>query len=364
MEVNAEMGNSQLNNIWIIDTTLRDGEQSPGVHFNPEERIIIAKMLAGAGVNELEAGIPAMGIEARKELSTISGLSLSSRITGWCRALKGDLESAEECGLTSVHLSFPVSKRQLNAFGKDESWVLNTLHEIIPFACNMFPYVSVGAQDATRCNESFLLEFIEKAGEYGAYRIRIADTVGISMPFGIFNLVRKIKSSNDIDIEFHGHNDLGMASANALSAVEAGASAVSVTVNGLGERSGNAPLEQVAVAMNLSGRFNTTVDIKHLMNLCTYVAEVSDRPIPSDKPVTGSGAFLHESGIHCAGLIKDPLSYQPFHPESVGRKGFGFVLGRQSGSHSIMHMLGKAGIEISKDEALRLKEVLLHQIRG
>ncbi len=352
------MVNSQLNNIWIIDTTLRDGEQSPGVYFKPQERINIAKMLAGAGVNELEAGIPAMGPDARKELSEINRLDLSSRITGWCRALKSDIDCAAECGLSSVHISFPVSKRQLDAFGRDESWVLECLDEIIPYACNIFPYVSVGAQDATRCDEGFLLDFIEKAGDCGAYRIRLADTVGVSTPFDIYNLIKRIKLSNDIEIEFHGHNDLGMASANAFSAVEAGASAVSVTVNGLGERSGNAPLEQVAVAMNLSGRFNTTIDIKHLMNLCAYVAEVSGRPIPADKPITGSGAFLHESGIHCAGLLKDPLSYQPFLPESVGRKGFGFMLGRQSGSHSIMHMLGKAGIDISRDEALRLKEVL------
>ena len=352
------MENSQVNNIWIIDTTLRDGEQSPGVAFRPEERIIIAKMLSGAGVNELEAGIPAMGPAAKRELSAINHLGLSSRITAWCRALKNDIESAKECGLNSVHISFPVSERQLNAFCRDETWVINTLNEILSFACDKFPYVSVGAQDATRCDESFLLEFIEKAGDCGAYRIRIADTVGISTPFDIFSLIRKIKSASDMEIEFHGHNDLGMASANAFSAVEAGATAVSVTVNGLGERSGNVPLEQVAVAMNLSGRFNTTIDTKLLMNLCTYVAKVSDRPIPSDKPITGSRAFLHESGIHCAGLLKDPLSYQPFLPEAVGRKDFGFILGRQSGSRSIMHMLGKAGIDISRDEAIRLKEVL------
>jgi homocitrate synthase NifV len=331
------MGNSQLNNIWIIDTTLRDGEQSPGVYFSTQERITVAKMLVGSEINRL---------------------GLLSRVTGWCRAIKSDIDFAAECGLSSVHISFPVSIRQLNAFGRNESWVLESLYEIIPRACDIFPYVSVGAQDATRCDEEFLLEFIAKAGECGAYRIRIADTVGVSAPFDIYNLIRKIKLSSDIEIEFHGHNDLGMASANAFSAVEAGASAVSVTVNGLGERSGNAPLEQVAVAMNLSGRYNTTVDVRHLMNICAYVAEISDRPIPADKPITGSGAFLHESGIHCAGLLKDPLSYQPFLPESVGRKGFGFMLGRQSGTHSIMHMLGKAGIEISRDEAMRLKEVL------
>ena len=352
------MGNSQLNNIWIIDTTLRDGEQSPGVNLDSEERINIAKMLTGVGVNELEAGIPAVGPEARKELLEINRLGLSSRITGWCRALKSDIEAAEQCCLRSVHISFPVSERQLNSFGKDEAWVLNSIEEIMPFACDKFQYVSVGAQDATRCDEDFLIEFTQKAYELGAYRMRLADTVGVSTPSDIYRLVKKIKRASDIEIEFHGHNDLGMATANAFSAIEAGASAVSVTVNGLGERSGNAPLEQIAVALNMSPKFNTTIDTRHLMNVCTYVAEASGRPIPSDKPVTGSGAFMHESGIHCAGLLKDPLSYQPFLPESVGRKGFSLRLGRQSGSHSIMHMLGKAGINVSRDEARRLKEVL------
>lgn len=357
------MENSQLNNIWIIDTTLRDGEQSPGVNFRPEERIVLAKMLAGAGVNELEAGIPAMGSDARKELKKINELGLGCRVTGWCRAVKSDIEFAEECGLNSIHISFPVSERQLNAFNKDEVWVLECLEDILPFACNKFSYVSVGAQDATRCDEYFLISFIQRAYDCGAYRVRIADTVGVSTPFDIYNLSRKIKVSTDIEIEFHGHNDLGMATANALSAVEAGASAISVTVNGLGERSGNAPLEQVAVAMNLSSRFNTTIDTRHLMNLCSYVADVSERPIPPSQPITGSSTFLHESGIHCAGLLKDPLSYQPFLPESVGRKDFGFVLGRQSGSHSIRHMLGKAGIDVSRDEARRFKEVLFHEVR-
>lgn len=140
-------------NIWIIDTTLRDGEQAPGVYFKPRERVTIAKMIAGAVVNELEAGIPAMGPDARKELSEINRLGLSSRITGWCRALKSDIDFAAECGLSSVHISLPVSKRQLNASGKDESWVLKSLYEIIPYSCDIFPYVSVGTQDATRCDE-------------------------------------------------------------------------------------------------------------------------------------------------------------------------------------------------------------------
>ncbi len=349
----------ETKNIWIIDTTLRDGEQSPGVSFNRNERVTIAKMLAGAGVNELEAGIPAMGKKARDNLATMVKLGLPCRITGWCRAVKRDIELAGKCGLDSIHISFPVSKSHLNTFGKDESWVLESINAILPIACERFTCVSVGAQDATRCDENFLVQFIQEVSERGAYRLRIADTVGISNPFEIYNLISKVKAVTDMEIEFHGHNDLGMATANALAAAEAGVSAISVTVNGLGERSGNAPFEQVSIALNLSKNFSTSINILHLMNICSYVAEVSGCPIPSDKPVTGSGAFIHESGIHCAGLLKDPLSYQPFLPESVGRKGFEFVLGSHSGSHSIRYMLGKAGINITRSEAIRLKEVFL-----
>ncbi|MBN1907523.1 MAG: homocitrate synthase [Deltaproteobacteria bacterium] len=345
-------------NIWIIDTTLRDGAQSPGVCFRPEQRILIAKMLAGAGVNELEAGIPIMGPDAMRDLMVINSLNLRSRITGWCRATKADIEAAERCGLNSIHISFPVSERQLNVFNKERGWVFDTLDVLIPFACKRFPYVSIGAQDTTRCNEDFLIKFVRLAKENGAYRIRLADTVGVSTPSNIYKLVSGIKASCDIEIEFHGHNDLGMASANALTAIEAGAGAISVTVNGLGERSGNVPFEQIAVILHLSDKFTTSIDAGHIMNICNYVANTTNRPIPPDRPVTGANIFLHESGIHCAGLIKDPLSYQPYLPDAVGRKDFGFLLGRQSGSRAIMHMLGKAGIDITRDEAIRLKEVL------
>ena len=192
-------------------------------------------------------------------------------------------------------------------------------------------------------------------------RVRIADTVGISTPIGIFNLIKSLsESSLDMDIEFHGHNDLGMASANAISAVEAGAKSLSVTVNGLGERSGNTPLEQVATALMLTKGFRSRIKTENLMGLCYYIATVSGRPIPLDRPVTGSIVFTHESGIHCAGLLKDLLSYQPYLPETVGRKGSQFVLGSHSGSRSIRHTLGMAGINISRAEAFRLKEVLSH----
>jgi homocitrate synthase NifV len=214
--------------IWIIDTTLRDGEQAPGVCFTPEQRIMIAQMLDAAGVNELEAGIPAMGPDVVKGIKAIAGLGLKSRVTGWCRATKADIEAAERCGLNSIHISFPLSKRLLGVFNKDIFWLMNAVDEIVPFACKRFPFVSVGAQDAARCEMVNLLRFTVRASVHGAYRVRIADTVGIASPFEVYDLVKEIKSSCDMEIEFHGHNDLGMASANALAAVEAGACAVSV----------------------------------------------------------------------------------------------------------------------------------------
>lgn len=353
METNTEK------TVWIIDTTLRDGAQAPGVSFRSGVRVRIAEMLADAGVDELEAGIPAMGPGARQELSELISRGLPCRMTAWCRARQHDIDLAADCGMESIHVSFPVSSIHLNAFGKGESWVFEHLETLIPLACKRFAHVSVGAQDASRADPEFLRRFVGFASDCGACRVRIADTVGILTPMGAFRLIQGlIGTAAGVELDFHGHNDMGMATANAVSAVEAGASCLSVTVNGLGERSGNAALEEVAVALQFVPGCSSRIRTQCLTALCQYVAGVSGRPIPPGKPLTGSNAFLHESGIHCAALLKDPLAYQPFDPESLGRKGFEFALGAYSGSRSIRHILKKAGIEISTDQALRLKDIL------
>lgn len=341
----------------IIDSTLRDGEQAPGVAFRREQKLRIAEMLANVGVDEIEVGIPAMGEAERETIREIRRLGLPPRLTCWCRATAGDIELAAECGTAGIHVSLPVSPIHIQALGKSAGGVLDLMREVVDRARNDFDQVSVGAQDALRADPEYLETFVAHAADCGADRVRIADTVGIASPGAIHRLFQRlVPAAGKMALEFHGHDDLGMATANAITAVEAGASALSVTVNGLGERAGNAPLEEVAAALAFATAGVTRLRTASLPPLCEYVAEASGRPIPPDKPITGSAAFQHESGIHCAGMLKDPLAYQPFPSEAVGRRDTAFVIGKHSGTHIIQHCLRERGIEVDRDQARRLLE--------
>jgi len=356
----SDMGASgKKKRIRIVDTTLRDGEQAPCVSFTLEDKVRIAGMLAEAGVDELEAGVPAMGQRIQEDIRELVRTGLSCRLTSWCRAKAKDIASARRCGTSGLHISFPVSEILLNSMERDESWVLKELERLLPMARWDFDRITVGAQDATRAAPAFLAIFLNLAAEMGAASVRIADTVGVSTPLSIYRLIRRLRRIRPgVPLEFHGHNDLGMATANTISAVIAGVSGVSVTINGLGERCGNAPLEEVVQGMNFVEGISTGMDTRHLMSICCYVAEASGRPIPSNKPVTGHDIFTHESGVHCAALIKDPLSYQPYLPETTGHGAGRFILGPHSGSRSIQYLLARAGINVSAEDAARFKEVL------
>ena len=347
--------------VFIIDSTLRDGEQAPGVAFRREQKIRIARMLADVGVDEIEVGIPAMGEEERETIREIRRLGLPPRLTCWCRATAGDIRLAAECDTGGVHVSLPVSPIHIHALGKTPGGVLDLMREMVALARVDFDRVSVGAQDALRADPDYLEAFVAHAAECGADRVRIADTVGIASPGAIHRLFRRlVPAANGMALEFHGHDDLGMATANAVTAVEAGAAALSVTVNGLGERAGNAPLEEVAAALAFATAGVTRLRTASLPPLCEYVAHTSGRPIPPDKPITGSAAFQHESGIHCAGMLKDPLAYQPFPSEAVGRGDTGFVIGKHSGAHIIQHCLRERGIEVDREAARRLLKKVRH----
>lgn len=236
---------------------------------------------------------------------------------------------------------------------------MKQVEELVPFGKRYFDFVSVGALDATRADTKFLIRFSKHASEYGAHRLRIADTNGIVRPLGLQALIKKIKTAvPGLLIDFHGHNDLGMATANAITAHESGAEALSVTVNGLGERAGNAALEQVAVALKQISSATCDIQIRQLQSICSYVAEASKRSIPVDSPVTGVDVFSHESGIHCAGLIKNPIAFQPFSPESIGREKESYIIGRHSGSKIIRYLLAEKGVEVSREQATILREYI------
>jgi homocitrate synthase NifV len=351
MRIESKISTHSGTRPWIIDTTLRDGEQAPGVVFSSAEKIEIACLLADAGVNELEIGYPAISNEERKTIRHIGTLNLPVRLTSWARAKWQDIEDACFCGTEAVHISFPVSALYLELMNRDYAWVQDQLQELVTKAKTYFDMVSVGAQDATRAEPELLKRFVLDAEACGADRVRIADTVGIATPSSVIKLVSFLKSASHTALEFHAHNDLGMATANAYTALEAGCHAVSVSVTGLGERAGNAALEELAIALKLSGKYASSIDTRKLSHLCTAVSKASGRAIEDQKPVVGKSAFQHESGIHCSALLKHPLSYQPFLPDEIGRDKYELVIGKHSGSASIQHYFSERGIILTREEA-------------
>jgi len=227
---------------------------------------------------------------------------------------------------------------------------------MIAFARQRFDYIAIGAQDASRANRNFLDEFIATCLAEGVDRIRLADTVGILNPFSTAQLFSTVcEKFPFVDFEFHGHNDLGMATANSVAAFLSGAQSVSATINGLGERAGNASLEEVAAAMKISSGIETGIHLTHIQEICRFVAKASSKPIYPSKPIVGEMVCRHESGIHCRSLLKDELAYQPFLSSEIG-KSTEMVIGRHSGGRTIQHFLEKQQINISERQTTFLTE--------
>jgi homocitrate synthase NifV len=326
--------------IRIIDTTLRDGEQAPGVCFSPDTKVEILKMLYNAGIRDFEIGTPAIGEEEQYAIRRMLALNLDANLSVWCRANLVDLQTAARIGARQVNLSLPVSDIQLKAIGKDRNWVFSQLKTCLEFASSNFDFVTVGAQDASRADKCMLKDYINFAiSSPVVKRIRIADTVGIMNPFTVQDLFGKmVEEFPTTEFEFHGHNDLGMATANTFAAIVAGASVVSCTVNGLGERSGNAPLEEVIMALEYSWSTKLNIVKSQLQPICDLISTLSNRKTPLSKPFSGEMSFSHESGIHTRSLMVDPLAYQPFLPEEIGRE-MRFIFGKHSGSAAIRALL-------------------------
>jgi homocitrate synthase NifV len=348
---------------YLVDTTLRDGEQAPGVSFSLPDKLRIATTLTRAGIAELEVGAPAMGEAERREMREIASLGLASRLTAWCRATEADLGHAVAARVDAIHLSLPTSAIHIKAMGKDNDWVLARLCTLVPQAREAFDYVSVGAQDASRADPAFLRAFTALAFTSGAARLRVADTTGVWDPFRTARTVGELRQVATGELGFHAHNDLGMATANALAALRAGADCVDVTVNGLGERAGNAALEQLVMAAHLNLGSACGITTGALPGLSRLVAEASGRPVASSHPIVGDLVFTHESGIHCRALAADPRAYQPFAPEDVGRRGERIVAGTHSGTHGVMRMLWDAGVPASREDAARLLPVIRQEAR-
>jgi homocitrate synthase NifV len=264
----------------IIDTTLRDGEQAPGVAFTVREKVNIARLLDWLGVYQIEAGIPVMGDLEQKAIRAIARSNLKARVSAWNRLLLADIRASLACGVKDIHISCPASELQIRyKLGRSRMWVLDCLKRAIRYASDYGCRVTVGAEDATRADASFLLDLALLAQEMGAERLRYCDTMGVLNPFTTVERLEWLRSKLSLEIEFHGHNDFGMATANTLAAIKAGIRYVDTTVGGLGERAGNASLEELSAALQGIYGYDPGLNSRVLPVLSRHVARAARRPV-------------------------------------------------------------------------------------
>lgn len=334
----------------IIDSTLREGEQTVGISFSLGQKLEIIRLLCSIGVEEIELGIASRYDNTPAALIKQCGkMDVPARLAIWCRCNKKDISIAASAKPDVVSLSIPASDLHIKKkLGKSRRWILDKVKESIHYAGKSgIPAISLGLEDASRADPDFIVKLIKTAEQAGACRIRLADTVGIASPAKISGLVEQLKMITAMEIGVHMHNDFGMATANSLAALEVGADWADTTVLGLGERAGNARTEELIGYLSL--RENRPYRVNELSALCHYVAQAAEKTISSNHPIIGSDIFSCETGLHLHGLHQSPMTYEPFEPESVGAERQLFFGGKIGRAAVKMHLASR-GMRVSANQ--------------
>ena len=340
--------------VYVWDETLRDGEQSPGVSLTIQDKVAIARALDEAGVTVIDAGFPAVSEQEREAITAVVGLGLRARIGVTVRGRQEDIDMALDCGVREVYMFLPTSPLHMRVkFGWTEEEVLHHGLQLARYARRRGLDVVFIAEDTSRSDTGFVSRLFTAMHGVGVIGCIITDTVGCGTPTSIGRLAGTIRESTPpgLHLGIHCHNDFGLATANTLAAVEQGVDFITATVNGIGERAGNAALEEVAAALEFLYKVKTGIQTEKLYSLSQLVEGCSGMPVPPNKAVTGFNAFRHESGIHTQALLKAPESYEVLKPESVGQSR-GWVFGKHSGNTLLEALAAERRITL-QDETLQ-----------
>ena len=351
--INMEDAKKELNipdKINIFDTTLRDGEQSPGVALTVDEKIRIAQKLDELGVDTIEVGFPAVSEGEMESAKSIGDLGLNAKISSLARVIEKDIDAVIDCDLDYVHLFIGTSPLHRDyKLKKSKGEIINQAVKAVEYAKDHGLTVEFSAEDATRTEMNYLIEFYKSIENAGANIINVPDTVGILTPATTRPLIRTLRKKLNIPISVHFHNDFGLAVANSIIGVEEGASQVHCTINGIGERAGNTCLEELVVGLKIAYGAHIGVDTTKLFNTSNFIGSITNIKLPPQKPIVGENVFTHESGIHVDGILKNVATYEPIPPEIVGHHRR-IALGKHTGRASIKSKLESFNLDVTNKQ--------------